>query len=98
MLHCCAEQPRSLQLILLPQLTLQVPPDRDTLRRVSEITGGKYYEADTGTDLGEVYEKLGSTVGYETVWREITVWFVLAAMPLLLLALLLSLLWFGRFP
>ncbi len=43
---------------------LQVPPDTETLTAVAELTGGRFYEAPTADDLAEIYEQLGSKVGF----------------------------------
>ena len=78
--------------------TVQVPPDRDTLRRIAEQTGGRYFEALTDADLEAVYEEIGSQVAFEDEKREITAAFAGAAGALLLAGAGLSLLWFGRLP
>ena len=49
-----------------------VPPDRETLRRLAETSGGRYFEADDQLELNEVYERLGSQVATRDEPREIT--------------------------
>ncbi len=59
--------------------TYNVPPDPDTLRRVAEETGGRFFEAPTEADLEEVYKEIGSQVSYEDEKRELTAVFAGAA-------------------
>ena len=37
-----------------------VPPDTETLAKVAEMTGGRFFEAPTAEDLAAIYESLGS--------------------------------------
>lgn len=75
-----------------------VPPDADTLRQVAQITDGKFFEAPSAKDLRDVYDELGSKIGYKKEQREVTHWFAGAAAALVLAAGGLSLAWFNRFP
>ncbi len=79
-------------------VTIPVPPDRETLRRVAQITGGQSFEALDAERLDTVYETLGSRIGTEEEEREITAGFAAGGAVLLLAGGALSLLWFGRFP
>lgn len=81
----------------VPILT-SVPPDTATLEEIAEMTGGQYFAAPTSDDLRDIYDQLGSVVGYDEEQREITTWFVGAALPLLLIGAGLSMRWFARFP
>lgn len=78
--------------------TLNVPPDPETLRRVAEETGGRFFEAPTEADLEAVYEEIGSQVSYEDEERELTAAFAGAGAFFLLIGAGLSALWFGRIP
>ena len=78
--------------------TYNVPPDPETLRRVAEETGGRFFEAPTEADLEEVYQEIGSQVSYEDEKRELTAAFAGAGAFFLLLGGALSALWFGRIP
>jgi Ca-activated chloride channel family protein len=78
--------------------TRAVPPDRDTLRRLADTSGGRYYEADDRPELNEVYERLGSQVAKRDEPREVTAAFAGAGVLLLLGGGALSLHWFRRFP
>jgi Ca-activated chloride channel homolog len=75
-----------------------VPPDRDTLREIARITGGRYYEAADALELDEVYERLGSQVSTRPARREITAAFAAGAAVLLLGGGAASLHWFRRLP
>jgi Ca-activated chloride channel homolog len=76
----------------------RVPPDRDTLRRIAEVSGGRAFGAGGVEELGSVYDELGSRVGSRRARRQITAAFVGAAALLLAGGGLMSLRWFGRLP
>jgi Ca-activated chloride channel homolog len=78
--------------------TYDVPPDPETLKRVAEETGGRFFEAPTEADLEAVYEEIGSQVSYEDEERELTAAFAGAGAVFLLIGVSLSALWFGRIP
>lgn len=75
-----------------------VPPDKETLRAISERTGGRSYEAPTEDDLRSVYAEVATRVGFDEERRELTVAFTAAGGVLLLLGAALSALWFNRIP
>ena len=79
-------------------VTRSVPPDRDTMRRIAEISKGRTFSATAGAELATVYERLGSQVATHDERREITAGFAGGAAALLLLGGALSLRWFGRLP
>lgn len=78
--------------------TIRVPPDRETLSQVAELTGGTFFEAADVDSLESVYDEIGSQVGVVHEQRELTVFFTAAGAVLLLLGGALSTLWFGRIP
>ncbi|MFI6453692.1 VWA domain-containing protein [Streptosporangium amethystogenes] len=58
---------------------VNVPVNKTTLQTLSDGTGGRAYEAESGSQLREVYEQIGTSLGYRTVNQEVTQWFVVAA-------------------
>jgi Ca-activated chloride channel homolog len=74
------------------------PPDKKTLRRIAEITGGKFFASSSAADLARVYDNLGSSLGFANEKREVTLAFVAAAFALLTASGTLSVLWFNRLP
>jgi Ca-activated chloride channel family protein len=77
---------------------IPVPPDPDTLREISRITGGQFTEADDADELDSVYEDLGSKIGTKKVKRQVSAGFSLAGLLLLLAGLGTGLRWRGRLP
>jgi Ca-activated chloride channel family protein len=78
--------------------TLNVPPDTQTLAAIAETTGGRSFSAPTSEDLAQIYESLGSKVGYTQQEQEVTQWFAAAALILVLGGAGLAALWFNRIP
>lgn len=78
--------------------TLNVPPDTETLAAIAETTGGRAFEAPTAKDLAQIYEGLGSRIGYTTEEREVTQWFAAAGLLLVVTGAGLAAHWFNRFP
>ncbi len=77
---------------------IPVPPDKFTLRRIAEATGGRFYTAPSSRDLKGIYRDLGSKIGFVKQKQEITVVFAAASLLLLVAGAGLSLIWFSRFP
>ena len=73
-----------------------VPPDPETLKQISSITGGTFTQAADADQLDGVYKKLGSKVGTKRVKREISSSFAAAGLVLLLGGLFSGLRWRGR--
>ena len=76
----------------------RVPPDRDSMRQIARITGGRYFEAADTEQLDAVYERLGSQVTTRDERREVTAAAAAGALLLVLSAAGMSLRWFGRVP
>ena len=70
--------------------------DEPTLREVARMTGGEYHHAGTAEDLRSVYQNLGSRLQLQRRDTELTALLALVAAILVLAAVSLSLLWFGR--
>lgn len=77
--------------------TVPVPPDRETLQRIAELSGGEAFATADAADLERVYERLGSQVARERRPREVTNLFAGGALVLMAGAAAASLRWFGRF-
>jgi Ca-activated chloride channel family protein len=60
-----------------------VPPDPDSLSRIAETSNGRFFQAPTSRNLNQVYESLGSRIGFRIEEREVTVAFAAAALVLL---------------
>ncbi len=77
---------------------IPVPVDAPALARFAESTGGSAFEAESGEELSEVYDDIGSQVGTVTERREVTDRIVGVGLGLALLAALGSLVWGARLP
>jgi Ca-activated chloride channel family protein len=67
-----------------------VPPDPDTMRRVAEISGGRFFNVADATRLSEIYKRLGAQIGSHDEQRQASVVFVAAGLTALFAALALS--------
>ena len=70
--------------------------DEDTLKSVAAITGAEYFYAGTADDLKKVYQNLQSKIGLEKRDTEIGALFSALTVLLVVLAAVLSMLWFHR--
>lgn len=76
--------------------SIPVPADPETMAAVAETTGGRTFTAESAGQLDEVYEDIGTRVGYEVEQREIATTFMAVGFALLLAAMAAALLWSGR--
>jgi Ca-activated chloride channel family protein len=76
--------------------TVPVPVDRSTLEQIADDTGGSYSEAASAAELEQVYEDLGSQIGYTTEPQDISPWFVRGGLLFAFLGVVASLLWTNR--
>ncbi|MGW2625523.1 VWA domain-containing protein [Micromonospora taraxaci] len=74
----------------------RVPVDRLALADLAETTDGYFYEAASVSELKQVYQDMGSSIGFRTEPREVTQWYAGIALLLALCAGALSLLWSSR--
>ena len=81
-----------------------VDVDEDTLQKIADKTGGKYYRADNAEKFQQIYneidklEKTEASVKKYTEYKELFPWFVAAGLALLLLEFVLSQTTFRRLP
>lgn len=75
---------------------LAVPVDPDALRQLADATKGTFYEAASGDQLQKVYSDVGSSIGFRTERKDMSVWFVGLALLAALAVAVPSLLWFAR--
>jgi Ca-activated chloride channel family protein len=77
---------------------IPVPPDKETLREIASITGGRFFEAVSAGDAEDIYSRIGTRLTSKPEQREVTVAFAGGGFVLLALGGALSLVWFGRLP
>ena len=80
------------------EMTVLVPPDRETLARIAETTGGSTFEATDAERLRKVYSGLGSLVAQTSKPREVTAAFLALAAVMLAGAIGLAALSAPRLP
>jgi len=78
--------------------TVAVPVDKSALRGIANDSGGTFFAATTEGELSSVYRDIGSSIGFEKVDKEITMWFVGAGLLALIATGAMSLAWFSRLP
>jgi Ca-activated chloride channel family protein len=76
--------------------SVRVILDEPTLKAIAQGTGGRYYSADNETDLRNIYTNIGTQLVFKSQQTELTAWFAGAAILVLLVAGIISLLWFNR--
>ncbi len=81
-----------------PDMQIPVPVDRDALQKIADTTKGKFFAAATEGQLRDVYQDIGSSVGYQNQETDASAIFIGGALVLLLLTSGLSLAWFSRLP
>jgi len=79
-------------------VTLDVPPDTQTLKQIAAITGAQAFDAPSAGDLKAVYANLESRIGYTQQTQEVTFALVGAGLLLVVIGAGASALWFGRLP
>jgi Ca-activated chloride channel family protein len=84
--------------VVVQDEVVPVPADRDALRKIADETGGRFATAATEKDLRETYSDLGSRLATVTRQREVTVWFVGAALVFAFGAAGAALVWTSRLP
>jgi len=77
---------------------IRVPVDGETLRAVAEETGGAYHEADSSAELRDVYEDIGTSVGYRVERQDVSARFIGFGLLFAMAAAAGSMAWFSRLP
>jgi Ca-activated chloride channel homolog len=76
--------------------TVQVPVDASALEAIAQGTGGKFFTAASAAELRSVYADINAEVTVVSIDRGVAVWFAAAALALLLIASVTSMLRTGR--
>ncbi|MFI6600996.1 VWA domain-containing protein [Nonomuraea sp. NPDC050536] len=77
---------------------VNVPVNKQTLQSLSEGTSGRAYTAESGTELRDVYDQIGTSLGFKLVNQEITQLFIVAAIAVGLLVAGAAVLFGSRIP
>jgi Ca-activated chloride channel family protein len=75
-----------------------VAVNEQALEEIADRTSGSFYTAVTEAELTDVYEDIGSSIGFVREEQDVTYRFVTYALIPLLAAAALSLLWFAKLP
>ncbi len=75
---------------------IPVPPDKETLKQIAKLTGGRFFEALSAKDAEQIYSKIGTRLSSKPIKEEVTVAFAWGALVLLLAGGGLGVRWFGR--
>jgi Ca-activated chloride channel family protein len=79
-------------------------PDTDTLQKIAQMTGGKFYRANNAEELTVIYkeidklEKTEAVVNKFTEYKELFPWLISSGLALLLVEILLTQTIFRRLP
>jgi Ca-activated chloride channel family protein len=83
--------------VAMPEgMSIYMQLDEPTLREVARMTGGEYHHAGTAEDLRSVYQDLGSRLQVQTRETELAPVLALLGALLVVVAGVLSVVWFGR--
>jgi Ca-activated chloride channel family protein len=77
---------------------IRVPVDGETLKAVADQTGGVFHEAASSAELKDVYEDIGTSVGYRVQKQDISARFIGFGLLLAMAAGAGSMRWFSRLP
>jgi Ca-activated chloride channel family protein len=77
---------------------VNVPVNKQTLQSLSDGTSGRAYAAESGSELRDVYEQIGTSLGFKLVNQEVTQWFIVAAIVIGLLVAGAAVLFGTRIP
>jgi len=75
---------------------IPVPADPQAMADIAAGSGGKSFRAVNGTQLNSVYDQIRKSVGYDTVPRDLTDWFLGLGLVMLILTSGAALVWTQR--
>ncbi len=82
--------------ITISDEVISVPADPGAMAQIASATGGKTFTAQSANQLKSVYNEIGRLVGYNVQHRDITAWFIAAALALMIAAAAAALTWNQR--
>jgi Ca-activated chloride channel homolog len=77
---------------------IAVPPDPQLMQQIATASGARAFNAQSAGELSSIYQHLGNELGTVARKREVTVWFAVAGLALLVLAVAGAVRWGGRLP
>jgi Ca-activated chloride channel family protein len=77
---------------------IAVPPDPQLMQAIAAASDARAFNAQTADQLSSIYKHLGSELGSVARKREVTVFFAVGGLALLVLAVASSIRWTGRLP
>lgn len=77
---------------------IPVPVAEAPLAEIAEQTGGRSFSASSLDELRDVYNDIGTVVGFDIEEQDISPWFTGAGLVLLMITAAFSLAWFSRLP
>ena len=80
------------------QPSVAVPPDPQLMQQIAELSGGRFFNAQSADQLSSIYKGLADKLGTVTRKREVTVAFAIGGLAFLLMAAATSTRWSARLP
>ena len=77
-------------------ILVEVPVDPTALEAIADGTGGTFFEAASAAELATIYDRVDAEVTVEATDRDVAEWFAGAALVLILVAVLASMMTTGR--
>ena len=77
---------------------VSVPADPQAMAAIASGSGGKSFTAVSGAQLNSVYDQIRNSVGFDTVPRDLTGWFLALGLLTLFLASGAALVWSQGLP
>ena len=78
--------------------SVPVPPDPQLMQQIAELSGGRFFNAQSADQLSSIYKGLADKLGTVTRKHEVTVAFAIGGLAFLLLAAATSTRWSARLP